>query len=368
MDIWEKLKQSDNPIVLYGTGNGAEKIYAELEKRGIEIAGVFASDDFVRNKEFAGFPVTDYASQKETFGTDMTVLVCFGSDRRDVIAKIRELAEEQNLLFPDVPVIPGECFDGAYFAAHSGDLELARASLADDMSRRVFDEVIAYKLSGEIDHLFACETDAEEPWDLLDLSGDEIYLDLGAYTGDTVSAFLNGVWRNAPDAVTATFRTVICLEPDARNFRKLNEAMHRLQDIEPDAPLPEGIELHNKAVSDSEGTIFVEKNAGRGSGTGSGESGTAKKISVETATVDGILAGRSCTVIKMDVEGAESAAIRGAEETIRRWKPRMIIAGYHRSEDLFAIPLQVLKLNPEYKVYLRHSPCLPAWEVNYIFV
>ena len=56
-----------------------------------------------------------------------------------------------------------------------------------------------------------------------------------------------------------------------------------------------------------------------------------------------------------------------AEETIRAQKPVMEIAAYHKNEDLFAIPLQILAICPDYKVYLRHHPYIPAWETNYYF-
>ena len=74
------------------------------------------------------------------------------------------------------------------------------------------------------------------------------------------------------------------------------------------------------------------------------------------------------TIIKMDVEGAEADAISGAAITIARRRPKMMIAAYHRNEDLFAIPLQILSICPDYRLFLRHSPCLPAWELNYIFL
>jgi len=70
----------------------------------------------------------------------------------------------------------------------------------------------------------------------------------------------------------------------------------------------------------------------------------------------------------MDVEGQEAATLRGAEQTIRRYRPKLLAAAYHRNEDLFAIPEQVLSYNPDYRLYMRHFPQLPAWDVNYYFV
>ena len=65
---------------------------------------------------------------------------------------------------------------------------------------------------------------------------------------------------------------------------------------------------------------------------------------------------------------AETAALAGAAETIRKFKPKLLVAAYHRTEDLFAIPAQVLALRPDYRVYLRHFPQIPAWDTNFYFV
>ena len=49
--------------------------------------------------------------------------------------------------------------------------------------------------------------------------------------------------------------------------------------------------------------------------------------------LDSVLAGQPCTCLKMDVEGAEREAIRGAAQTIKQYRPKLNIAAYHRSAD-----------------------------------
>lgn len=66
----------------------------------------------------------------------------------------------------------------------------------------------------------------------------------------------------------------------------------------------------------------------------------------------------------MDVEGAEREALWGACQTIARYNPRLMVALYHRNEDLFELPLLVHKLNSKYKLYIRHQLYIPAWETN----
>ena len=70
--------------------------------------------------------------------------------------------------------------------------------------------------------------------------------------------------------------------------------------------------------------------------------------------------------LKMDVEGSEARAILGSANAIRRHKPKLMISAYHRSEDLFALPLQIQRIQPGYRFYLRRFPYIPAWEINLI--
>ena len=57
-----------------------------------------------------------------------------------------------------------------------------------------------------------------------------------------------------------------------------------------------------------------------------------------------------------------------AKELIEKARPSLCISAYHRSEDLILIPQSVLKLRPDYKIYLRHFPSLPCWDMSYYFI
>ena len=84
--MWHQLKQETKPIVLYGMGDGADKILDQCQARGIPVAGVFASDGFVRHNEFRGYTVLSYQEACARFGP-MTVLVAFGTHQPDVMAR-----------------------------------------------------------------------------------------------------------------------------------------------------------------------------------------------------------------------------------------------------------------------------------------
>ena len=79
-DLFTYLKHTEKPIVMYGMGNGADKILAALTERGIEIADFFASDGFVRGHSFHGKTVLSYSAVKEKYGIgNFIVLLSFAS-------------------------------------------------------------------------------------------------------------------------------------------------------------------------------------------------------------------------------------------------------------------------------------------------
>lgn len=77
-------------------------------------------------------------------------------------------------------------------------------------------------------------------------------------------------------------------------------------------------------------------------------------VSIDARKLDDVLQGKKVTFIKMDIEGAELAALRGAEKIIREQRPRLAICVYHKPEDIWEIPSLILSCNPDYRLYLRH--------------
>jgi hypothetical protein len=59
--------------------------------------------------------------------------------------------------------------------------------------------------------------------------------------------------------------------------------------------------------------------------------------------------------IKMDIEGGEVDALRGAQETLRKFAPRLAISVYHRPRDLPDIVATVRQARPDYRLYLSHK-------------
>ena len=85
-DLWQHLRETDKTIVMYGMGNGADKILDICEKNGICVADFFASDGFVRGHSFHGKTVLSYSAIKEKYGVqNIIVLLSFASSLPDVL-------------------------------------------------------------------------------------------------------------------------------------------------------------------------------------------------------------------------------------------------------------------------------------------
>ena len=349
--VWERLKECKKPIVLYGMGNGADKIIDWCEANGVEVAGVFASDEFVRGQSFRGFTVERYDALKERLGEELLVVLAFASERSEVLERFAEIAAEQETLAPHLPLFDEEeTVSVAWLTKYEQELQEVYELLADEQSRLVFSATLNYKLSGRIKYLFECTTQrVADIRTLLAPTADEVYMDLGAYNGDTIKE-MGGLtdWR---------WREAIAVEPDRRSCRKLRALAEEL--------VQQGlsVEVHEAGIWNEAGELGFSDSGGRQSTF----IGAAKKT-VPVTTIDAVAAGRSVTLIKMDVEGAEMQAIAGGRQTLEKFAPKLFVAAYHYDVDLFRLPLLLKQIVPQYKIYLRKHPYVPAWELNFICV
>ena len=348
-DLWHYLASCKRPIVMYGMGNGADKILAVCNKYGIEISDFFASDGFVRGHSFHGKTVISYSAMKEKYaGQNPIVLLSFASSLPDVMALFKKVGDECELYAPDVPVFGETLFTIEFFEENQVRFEAVYNSLADEESKRIYENVISYKLTGDIRYLWDSESEKKTVYEeILDCQNIKSYLDLGAYNGDTIREML---------LYNPTLQKAVALEPDARNFRKLNEYAQTVDNCD--------IKCINAGAWNENTTLLFDASGNRNAGIVSKGNIVSKIKEVNVVSVDSVLEGASIDYIKYDVEGSEKEALLGSAQTIKNHAPKLLVSLYHRSEDLFALPELVKELNPDYSLHLRRFPYIPAWDLN----
>ena len=344
-NCWDILKDEVRPIYLYGMGDGADKILSVFEQYGIKASGVFASDDFVRGQSFHEFKVQKL-SEIEAICNDFVVVLAFAVCRQPTYDSILELSKKHTLYVPDVPVFPdGTLFTYEYCIEHQKDIDTVYSMLADETSKKTFADVINYKISGNFRYLLDYTSTDEVFTNLIRLSNDEVYVDLGAYNGDTILEFLK--------YSKGEYKKIIGLEPNAKNFKRLCK---NTKDVK-------SLEVYNYASWDTQTTLEFSIGSGRMSTVNSGNA--TKVQEVQAIAVDTLFDGSKDmpTLLKLDVEGADRQAILGCKHIIENGS-RVITALYHRNQDLFYIPLLIHSINPKLKLYIRKQMYIPAWEVN----
>ena len=347
-DLWEYLAaQKEKSIVMYGMGNGADKILDVCSRYGIEIADFFASDGFVRGHSFHGKTVLSYSEVKEKYGAEnIIVLLSFASSLPSVLELIYKVADECELYAPDVPVCGGTLFCREFYEENKEKIASARALLADNISKEIFDSVINYKLSGDIRYLRDAESEKDEVYlELLGAENIETAIDAGAYNGDTAREL---------SLYSKELKKIYALEPDRRNFRKLSDYSESESRFEV-------IPLRSAAWCEK-ATLSYDASGNRNAGL---NTGAKKTVEVDAITIDSLTDER-IDYIKYDVEGAEKEALLGSLRTIKAYNPSLLVSAYHRSEDIFELPLLLSSIEPSYKLYLRRYAYIPAWDLNLI--
>ena len=343
-DLWNTLKHKNKPIFIYGMGNGADAVISKLYSVGAGFEGVFASDSFVRGQSFHGKTVKTYSEVCAEYD-DFVVVTAFGSPLPEILENIERISKERELYIADAPVYGNTFFDNSFVSTHKKDIEFVYKHLAESRSAEVFENVVRFKLSGKPEYLFAAEDSEDDSLrKIFKMNRGATIFDLGAFIGDTAEKFAE-FW---PD-----YGKIIAVEPNEKNYIRLVKTSEKLKNVE----------CVNAAIGYLCGSIFFDGEGGRNQIAHRGNQIT------KSLTIDALCEkyGKP-DFIKFDIEGEELNGIIGGEKTIKEHKPAMLVSAYHRSEDIINIPKKVLALRQDYKVYVRHFPCIPCWDTYYLFV
>lgn len=176
-----------------------------------------------------------------------------------------------------------------------------------------------------------CFDDYFDP-DILPCVAEEVVVDLGAYTGDTALSFINTYGKDV-------YRHYYCYDASAAAMEQCRKNT---------SLLPNMI-YSQKGVGEKSDVMYLNVNSDPSlnslSATGD------KKVNVVSLDED---ITEPITLLKMDIEGMEASAIRGAAKHIRNDRPKMALAVYHNNEDLWEIPRMIDSLCPDYRFYLRY--------------
>lgn len=347
LEVLFEMKKSQKKIFVYGANRAAVVRIKLLREYGIYPEACVVDSEYY----------TDGMRCEELEVYDLSK-ICFDDSELFIgfedIKKAREVVDnfsekgirvyhiEDPLRFRDMS------FD--FFVKNSERYQKAYDLLEDEESRDIFVTAINCRISGESESLAKYKSNSQYDYDfgLMKLGDSEVYVDCGAYDGDTILNFL--------EETKERYAEIYAFEADDQNAEKIEEKkIERLKVI-------------RKVVGDKNGTVKFYNDGSMfsnvmesdiwGDGTRRDLYGDKNKfIEVPACRMDDELKGKKITLIKMDIEGSELVALKGAKELIEANYPKMAICVYHKPEDMFTLIEFVHELEKhekKYKYYLRH--------------
>lgn len=315
-----------------------------LRKRNIHLEGFIANQKFINADQYMEKPIL--ALEDCSIDRDASIIIG--------ISKWK-LAQEELLKFNFQHIFLFDSFSEEvlepislnYFKENYSNFYSTYETLEDRLSQ---DSMIAY-LQGKIFNNYellaqTCSQNTigggayfDSP---ISFNDHEIMIDCGAFIGDTALAFVHHCMN---------YQKIYAIEPDPHSYKLLEQNTKHLK-----------IQTFQKGVSSTACTLsFSVQENGCSNLTHQGS------LQIQTMTIDSLLKIESSpiTFIKMDIEGAELEALKGAKTVIERYKPKLAICVYHKKNDLIEIPKFIKSIHPDYKIYIRNHQMIPEDTVLY---
>jgi len=184
--------------------------------------------------------------------------------------------------------------------------------------------------------------------DVIKLGDNEILIDAGAFDGDSAIEFMKACERQGGSA-----SHIFCVEADTKNFDKLQR---NTKDNSRISVINKGLwsSITTLQFASSENTFVTESRIVEDSIEMNYLHNCVEADNkIETVTIDDYFINKGVSFIKMDIEGAEVEALKGAILTLKKYRPQLAISIYHKKQDIFEIPLLIQSVCPDYRFYLR---------------
>lgn len=326
MEFCKEFAKGERPRFIFGRNELTESIIKE-----VNIDGVI--DDFAQEKDYLGLPIVPI---NEVPNNALVVVVVVG---KPLVAEKRvsqfqfehidyySFYKYSNLSINNIMFWNGMIED---IEINFDKYQNIYTLLNDDISKNQFYNIINFRMSHDINFMrgFSPIEHLQYFEDFLDLKDNEVFIDIGGYDGFTSEEFI----KRCP-----AYKSVYIFEPEEKNIQLAKDRLHKYKNIN----------FYGIGLSNKKGTLRFDIS---GSSSKISENG---EIEIKVDKLDDVLKEKP-TFIKMDIEGAESFAIEGAKQTIKKYHPKLAISVYHKKDDFWKIPEQIFTIRNDYDIYLRH--------------
>lgn len=320
---------SGKPLILYGAGTIGSSVAQVLKQSQIEVS-CFCDKNKTGHEASSGLPIISPQQMIKQYH-NANVIVCSENYKNEIIRDLTQLNVRLDHIYTRDRLHLNE-MTYQDFLPHMDGCRWTFDFLEDDKSKQVLMERIRCYLTSMPITSSGAENQYFDP-EIITLGSQEIFVDGGMYTGDTAQTFFR--FSNHQ------YEHYYGFEPDQENFLAAKKCLCSQT----------GITLEEKGLWSKNMRLAFNGNLTSSSRL---EESTENN-SVEVIALDIFFQGKKPpTFIKMDIEGAELEALKGAKQLICGYKPKLAICVYHKREDIYTIPKLLRNFRDDYKFYLRH--------------
>lgn len=327
--------KSNQKLFIYGAGTYASCYIHNFISHNIPVAGILLDDQYYTSPTYQidNIELPVYSLKDTSIYQDQIVLISFYRATEKQIAAIEKYASK--VLCYDFSCVSLFTYEYNYITENIQRFTAAYNKIDDQESKDLFIAYINQRISGNIDY---CRNRVvpNRYFDssIIHLTDHESFVDCGAYNGDSIYGFIDALHDQNID----TYNDIFAFEPDSNNYKMLQQNCRELPNVT----------YINKGAYDEVTTLHF--NEGQNKSSNIDDHGTSV---IKTTLIDNIVGNRPVTFIKMDIQGAEEAALKGARQTIISNRPRLAVCLSHRPQDLYLIIEYLESLSLSYKYYLR---------------
>ncbi len=342
--VINRIKRDPFPLIIYGAGTMAIDVLDILNSNGIDISGVVVDDEYFSAGSFLkGIPVVRFSKIRSLYENYSIILGRADYTKAESLKGTPGLNSVYYLTSPIYKL--SENISRDEITRYSEIYNETYDALEDDKSRDVFISWINSRINDDASMIFPYYSGSQDYFvnDIWSVADECSFLDIGAYTGDTVSRYFTLCGNGHAWA----------FEADKTNFETLRGMVEEMN-------ISDSVELFNNALWSEHSFAFWGGPSEKNQETGFVDmnNGTDK---VELYTVDELLQNRNRKVglLKINFPGAEEV-IKGAKGIILEDMPYLTVRVGFNKHEIATVPVWIKRNFPSYKIYMRYNMCIPA--------
>lgn len=355
-DRYKKIIDT-NGLILFGAGGFGRRTLNGLRQVGIEVICFTDNNELLWNEKVEDKIVLAPSEALKKYPEALYMVTIWSDIIGHPVPEIREIFKANNS--DNIPIsffslywkypetfLPYFGLDLPHKTVTNLDsINRVFSLFVDEISKREYLAQIRWRIWFDYENLSFPDSQKQYfPLDILKISFNEVFVDCGAFNGDTLTNFLK-INDNK-------FSQYIAFEPDPLNYLKLKKSISDL-----DTSLQQRILSFELALSNESKVIkFDAKGSLQSSENLDGN------IEVKCVSLDEKFYENKPTFIKIDAEGAEPEIIDGAIKIIKDYSPVLAVSVYHKFDHLWTLPLKISEITPNYKYFLRPH-CKACWDL-----